>query len=178
MSDKEIDFSRIKPELLTKENYSPSFNCTNGDTMGLNVFYHSEALDYQRVRLGITYVFLYEGKALGFVTVSMSKISRELLEEEDQLGFRQRDYPAMLIGRLAVDNNWRKRGIGTMICKWCIGFAIEMSNRIGCRYVVLQTDDDHAGWYQGEKRGFKIMDISEKRNGTKDYWLFKKIEIF
>ena len=146
--------------------------------MGLSDFYHREALDYQKERLGTTYVFLYENVTLGFVTLSMNKIDRDLiLEKKDRLPLRQRQYPAALIGRLAIDNKWRDMGVGTYICKWTIGRCIWLSQYIGCCYVLLQTDSFHKAWYQREELKFKLFDVTLNKKSEIDYWLYHKFDI-
>jgi predicted N-acetyltransferase YhbS len=177
MSKRDIDFSKIEPKILTEEIYDSTFNCNKEDTMGLNDFYHREALDYQKERLGRTFVFIYEGNTVGFVTLSMNRIERLLIRErEDRIPLAQSQYPATLIGRLAVCNHLRNMGIGTHICKWAIGHSIELSHKyIACRYVILQTDEKYKDWYE-KKLGFKLYQVALNRKGEIDYWLYRKLE--
>lgn len=175
MSIEDIKFSELIILPYSRENYDETFDCTDGDTMGLNEFYHDEALDYQDERLGITYVFNYDSKTVGYATIAMSKIVRDEIKRRFRLPIPQQDYPALLIGRLAVDNKWRKKYIGTNICKWCIGRAVSLSEEIGCRYVVLQTDEEHKFFY--EKCGFSLFKEEPNRKGTIDYWYLYKIDI-
>ena len=171
MPRRDIGYDEIIIEPLSRANYSHEFNCDFEDDMGLNTFYHNEALAFHKEKLGRTHVFLYEGRTIGFVTLAMESIPRKKLDEGDQLGIHTRTYPALLIGRLAVDNGWRGSGVGTWILKWCLGFAVDISERVGCRYVVLQTNKRREGWYRRDSLGFKILYIDKE-----DYWLFKKID--
>jgi len=54
----------------------------------------------------------------------------------------------MLIGQLGVDNNYRGIDIGSTMCGWCIGKAIEFSKVIGCRYVSVLTNEKVAEFYK------------------------------
>ena len=175
MLSQPIDFNKIINELFTKENYDPSFTCDDGDEMGLNEFYHKEAFEYQDERLGITHQFRYFGRVVGFVTLAMSTIERTKIPEEDQLSLRQKVYPALLIGRLASHNDCRRKGVGSYICRWCIGFAVEISQKVGCRYVVLETIEKRVGWYQG--LGLKILERVRHKEKPDTFWMYQKIDI-
>jgi len=170
-----IDFEKISNEVLTRETYDPSFICDCDDEMGLNEFYHKEACEYQDERLGITHQFRYIGRVIGFVTLAMSSIERVKIPEEDQLALRQKVYPALLIGRLASHNDCRGKGLGTYLCKWCIGFAVEASSRVGCRYVALETIEKRVEWYK--RRGFKILEKMRHSGKPDTNWMYKKIDI-
>lgn len=113
---------------------------------------------------------------LGYCTISMNKIDRDyIVEKSDRVPIRLIEYPTALIGRLAVDNRQRKKGIGSFICKWAIGYCVSLSEKIGCRYIVLQTDEAHRGWYE-EKLGFKVFNVKLNRHGNIDYWLYHKLD--
>lgn len=172
-----INIADIKNELLTKENYDPFFDCSFNDDMGLNEFYHTEALEFQRERLGITYQFSYYKKTIGFVTLAMYSIQREKIPDDDQLPIRIRHYPPLLLGRLASDNRFRGQGVGTFLLKWSIGAAVTFSRNIGCRYLILQTNEERTNWYQDSKRGMKPLEVIKRRNRPDDWWFFKRLDI-
>jgi len=113
------------------------------DTLGLNEFIHKEAMQYQKESRGITYLFYINDVAIGYVTVAMHAIE----VKETRLGIvtRKKHYPALLLGRLGVHNDYRGRNVGYSICLWTIGLAKELSKKIGCRFVVLLTEQ--ALWY-------------------------------
>jgi GNAT superfamily N-acetyltransferase len=171
------NFDSIKQELLSEENYDRSFDCSDEDEMGLNEFYHEEALEFHNERLGRTFIFQYQEKTIGFVTLAMTNIQREKLSDEQQFDIRLKHYPALLIGRLASHNDCRKQGIGTYLLKWSIGAAIKISEIVGCRYIVLQTRESKAYWYCGKGRDMNLLEIIEKKNGLDDWWFYKKINL-
>jgi GNAT superfamily N-acetyltransferase len=57
-------------------------------------------------------------------------------------------YPALLIGQMGVDKNYRGRKIGDAICKHCIGLARKFNERVACACITLQTTEDKASYYQ------------------------------
>jgi len=153
-----VDFYKIWFKKLESTDDLASFNCDDGDDSGCNEFIHKadEAKQYQKERHGITYLFYYE------------EISAKRLEEPENI--RLRFYPCLLIGRLAVDNMWRRKGIGSYLADWATGLAMELSEEIGCRYVVLEAKESKVKFYNdcGFQKGASIL-------GDKLVWLYKKV---
>jgi predicted N-acetyltransferase YhbS len=71
-------------------------------------------------------------------------------------------YPALLLGRVAVDNDFRKRDIGRCMCMWAVGLARKLSRQLGCRFVVLSTKDESRITFY-KKCGFQICPESKKK---------------
>jgi len=144
----EIDFQKINVRKLEEGDNLSCFNCTQEDEMGLDEFIHKEALYYRQSRLGITYLFFYEKKKVGFITLSMGDIRAEQIEKGKKMPVNIKTYPALYVGRLAVDNQYRKRKIGRFITQWCIGFALNISEQVGCRYITLHTTKPRIPFYE------------------------------
>ena len=130
-----------------------------------------EAKQNQKERHGITYLFFYEETMVGYVTLAMSSISAERLEQGTE-DVHLRFYPCLLIGRLAVHNGWRHKDIGTYITEWATGLALELSGQIGCRYIVLEAKDSKVKFYNniGFEKGALLT-------GDRLVWLYKKVAI-
>lgn len=167
-----IDFYKIWFRRLEQTDDLASFNCDADDDSGCNDFIHKldEAKQYQKERHGITYLFYYDETLIGYVTLAMSSISAQRLEEAETV--RLRFYPCLLIGRLAVDNSWRRKGIGSYLAEWATGLAMELSEIIGCRYVVLEAKESKVTFYSGcgFRKGASLL-------GDRLVWLYKKIAI-
>ena len=91
----EIDFRRIAVRKLEEEDDLSRFDCSKDDHMGLNEFIHEEALDFKQNRLSITYLFFYEGKIIGFVTLSMADIRAEQIEEDQRIPVNIKTFPGL-----------------------------------------------------------------------------------
>jgi predicted GNAT family N-acyltransferase len=168
-----IDFNKVSFRKLQSTDDLTAFNCTNGDDSGCNDFIHrpEEAKQYQKERLGITYLFFYEETMIGYITLAMSSIHALRLEEHEEniaLPF----YPCLFIGRLAVNNDLREKDIGTYLANWATGLALEMSEEIGCRYVVLESKESKIQFYSkiGFKKGASLFT-------DKCVWFYKKIAV-
>jgi hypothetical protein len=71
--------------------------------------------------------------------------------------------PGMLLGQMARDKNYKGRGIGKIMTSWVVREAINISKRIGCRLIILQSEEDKVKTY--ENYGFlKIPDSKRKKN--------------
>ena len=47
-------------------------------------FIQKEALDFQKERLGTTYIFMHAKELIGFATLSMADLKREKMEAKDR----------------------------------------------------------------------------------------------
>jgi len=61
--------------------------------------------------------------------------------------------PVVIIGRLAVDQGWRKQGIGGGLLKDAIQRAMQVSRMVGVRGILVHALDDDAVAFYG-KYGF------------------------
>ena len=138
-----------------------NFDCSNEEEdLGLNELIHTEALQYQRDCMGITYVFLNRNMPLGFVTIAMYAI--EVKETRLRIVTSEKRYPALLLGRLGVDNNYRRQDIGCCMIQWVVAFAQEQTKKMGCRFVVVLTRQSKVDFYK--KCGFEVCPKYEKKN--------------
>lgn len=163
---------QLKFEKLDTQDLS-SFDCRdNGnDEQGLQEFIEKEALNYQQENLGVTYLILLNERVVAFLTVAMTSIFVERMNKEEKVaGVPFDSYPALLLGRLAVDNRFRHKQLGTKACSWCLGLARDLSKRLGCKYVVLHARSAVVPFYI---RNFFILSEAEKEKPTK--LLYRKV---
>ena len=166
------EVEQLKFEKLDRQDLS-SFDCRDDgkDEQGLQEFIEKEALNYQQENLGVTYLILLNEKVVAFLTVAMTSIFVERMKEEEKLaGVPFENYPALLLGRLGVDNRFRHKQLGTKACSWCLGLARDLSKRIGCKYVVLHARDAVVPFYICN---FFILSEAEKEKPTK--LLYRKV---
>jgi GNAT superfamily N-acetyltransferase len=148
-SPPKFDLSKLRFEKLSRESNTSRLDCTDedgADPFGLQIFIRDEALTYQEERLGVTYLVFHESDLAGFVSVSMTCLGLADLGEGEKVEGVRVPSPALLLGRLAVDKKSRGKGIGTSLCKFAIGLAVEISGAIGCRYVALHTLPDRVSF--------------------------------
>jgi GNAT superfamily N-acetyltransferase len=177
MSSTGLDSGKIWNRKLELSDNLSDFNCDQEDELDCNGFIHKEdeAKLFQKERQGITYLFFYENTMLGYVTLAMSSIESRRMEGKFKKHVSLKFYPSLLIGRLAVDNNLRKKGIGKYMCDWCVGLAVDMSEHVGCRYVILETSKGKKVEFY-EKCGFqKGKELEDKKE--KSVWMYQRIAL-
>jgi ribosomal protein S18 acetylase RimI-like enzyme len=98
----------------------------------------------------------WKGTLVGFVTLTTDTIGYNLVEQCDGIdGYAYQKYPAIKIARLAVDDRYKRRGIGENLLLWAVGKAYEISNQIGCRYITVDAKRESINFYT--KYEFKII---------------------
>jgi hypothetical protein len=169
-SNSDIEPTDLTYEILTDEHNLSAFDCSIEDEMGLNEFIHKEALQFQREKMGITYLFFYQGTIVGFATIAMSQM--EIKETEIQLPFKTtiKDYPALMIGRLATGNNYRDRHVGKSICLWCLSLSRRLSREVGCKLIIILTNQQKCEFYTS--CSFEMVPKFEKKSKK---WLYLQV---
>jgi hypothetical protein len=92
------DIRGITPKILDANDETADFYCGE---QGIDEFIRKEALEFQKERLGVTYLFKREGEMVGFVTLSMADLKRAKMDIEDRLAVGIENYPALLIGAVS-----------------------------------------------------------------------------
>ena len=109
----------------------------------------SEFTEYYRMQsrydlqegLAITYLLKIDGKVVGYVSIAMAHLRKESTEQtrgKETAG----NVPALLISHLSTHKEHTRKGIGTILIDEVLRIAIEYSQYIGCRYLMLNPIDD------------------------------------
>ena len=123
---------KIKPEELRidklESKYRELLNNFTTSTKELKDFLIQDALNNQNQRLSVTFLWFYGNSLVGYVTLLTDKINlegnlKEFFREND---IHYKSLPALKIGRLCVDENFLRRGIGKLM----VMFSIQKSNEI------------------------------------------------
>ena len=123
------------------------------DPLEIHKFYYEDLKRYQESKLSTVRFIKNKDAIVGYFTVSMNAIELDKLDKDEKVkGTTPKKYPAMLIGRMGIDKKYRYKGLGSEICIFCRGLAIETSQKVACRYVILHTTEDKVPFY--EKSGF------------------------
>ncbi len=148
------------------------FTEENGkDPMNIQEFYNKELKKYEKNNLSKIRLLKKDGEFVGYFAVSMNGIELEKLSGDEKVkGTTPRRYPAILIGRMGVNKGQRGNGVGRFICDFCRGLAIEMSDKVACRYLILQTTKEKIPFY--EKCHF-VKSSKKPSNGL--YWMYGRI---
>lgn len=134
------------------EAFCDPFDCGNED---LNDFFQNDALNYQSELLGKTYCFTLDENPEIIVcafTISNDSIKTFLLPNARKKKVikdiprqkQMKSYPAVLIGRLGVNNNFRsvvgeKDRVGKQLMDFIKSWFIDGANKTGCRFIVVDS---------------------------------------
>ena len=77
---------------------------------------------------------------------------------------RRRSYPAVKVGRLAVNEEYSGQGLGTFILD-NIKYAFSNVKRLGCRFITVDALKTAVSFY--ERNGFQCITESDKDDETR-----------
>ncbi len=82
-----------------------------------------------------------------------------------QLPWEKRDliYPAVLIGRLGVNNLFKKKHVGSELLDYIKQWFVDPDNKTGCRYLVVDAFNQPVPLAFYEANGFRFMFSLEQR---------------
>jgi GNAT superfamily N-acetyltransferase len=126
-----------------------AFDCGHSD---LNDFIKNDWPRQAEQRLSYTKLALYQNNLVGYITLLSDSI---ILHESERRWFIEREFrvshvPALKIGRLGTDNQYKGQGVGTALMKYAVGVAFRMNEMgVGCRFLTLDSDKGAMSFYEG-----------------------------
>lgn len=104
-----------------------------------------------------------EGEVVAYASIAMTAIDRSAAPSE--LAKRAPDpVPALLVGRLAVDQRHAGLGVGTALVAHVLATAIDLNEKAACRAVVVTAINARArAWW--ERLGFHPFDPGDPTGG-------------
>jgi len=144
----------------------------------LNSFLFKKAIPYQAELLSTTTIILEKNRAIGYYSLLTDnlKISKTQFESnpsfkkkiKELVSFEKRfvtTFPAIKIGRLGIDKQYKGKGLGKLIVNSIIIDAIKINNQIGCKFITVDAYQTSTQFY--EKLGFKYLTTSEEKINTR-----------
>ena len=147
---------------LAKEHDRPSFTCGNAV---LDRYFHQQVSQDLKAKVCTCFVLCEEGSPLvkGYYTLSGASIPRELIPADLQKKLpRYPELPVTLLGRLAIDENFRRKGFGELLLLDALKKSYEVSQTsVGSMAVIVDPIDEAAKQFYA-KYGFIELPDSEK----------------
>ena len=156
-------FEKLRREVIE---CSGNFSCTiNQD---IESFFKQDFQNYSNHLLGKSYCFVHnidKPEVVAAFTVSNSSIALKQIpkRKRNQLNRsipnvkRKSQYPAVLIGQLAVFDKFRNMHLGSEILNFIKYWFIEESNKTGCRYLIVDAVNNHKVIDFYKNNGFELM---------------------
>lgn len=147
--------------------YCDTFSCSDVD---LDDFFENVAPFYDTELLGKTYAWVSVDNPrhiLGMITLANDSIKLKLISSS-ALNRLQRsvinkkrgiNFPAVLIGRLGVSDEFRGKGynIGSQIIDFVKNWFRSSDNKTGCRFIVVDAYNNERTIHFYQKNGFKLL---------------------
>lgn len=153
---------RILP-YTQRHDISRDISCFESTSLELNEFLKEDALKNQMELISKTYFCYHSDKLIGYITFATDILKAEEMRKEEHIeGVPYKEYPAIKIARLAVDKEYEGRGVGTFLLKVAVGKAYDISERVGCRFITVDSKQESIGFYQ-KSGGFKLVKGCEKK---------------
>lgn len=159
---------------LDDENDVASFICGDRD---LDDFFTNDCFEYAKQLLGKSYCYKLDvdpSKVVCAFTLANAGVRvddlpnarKKKIEADIPHVKTLKDYPAVLIGRLAVSREFRSKHIGSDVLEYIKYWFVDPNNKTGCRFVIVDAYNkaDTIKFY--EHNGFKTVfstEIQEKQ---------------
>lgn len=148
----------------------PNFSCGDEE---LDNFFHRDADLYSKELLGKTYCWITNEKPhqiVALFTLANDSIKtfyldnkiRNRLNRTINNNKRGRSYPAVLIGRLGINEYFQGKSIGSQVLHFIKDWFRHTSNKTGCRFIVVDAYNNGRTTKFYEKNNFRYLYNNEK----------------
>lgn len=152
-------------DLFPYINLLESFNCGK---QTYDKYIVEEAIDDHTDNIGKVWLFHHDKdkKLAGYVSLAMSQIHKN--QEISLSGLTSHSYiPGLLLGQMARDLKYKGKGLGAIMMDWVKNQAQELRQKIGCRLIILKSEDDKIKDYL--RYGFVLIPESRKQKNMMFY---------
>ncbi len=125
-------------------------------TSDLNAFLKEDAFKNQEALISKTYLCYHFDQLVGYITLTTDIIKKEEVQGEERIDVPYKEYPAIKIARLAVDNKYERKGVGRFLLLVAAGKALKISDEVGCRFITVDSKKDSIGFYE-KRGGFELV---------------------
>jgi GNAT superfamily N-acetyltransferase len=165
---------------LTSEHIIKPFNCGDSD---LNTFLYQEAKDYLKCLMYVTYILETPDKTIAFYCVSndllrlsmashrefKSKLRKNASANVRYTLFEWNEFPAVKIGRFAVDEDYQGQKIGTSLLDAII-YSFTTNNKTGCTFITVNAINNKRTTKFYIKNGFTFLTQSDTNKESRQMY--------
>ena len=138
------------PEHIQQIHDINSFDCGEAS---LNNWLKERALENEKLGSSRTYVVCYEKKVVGYYCLSTGQVTHT--EAPGKIKRNMPDpIPVVIVGRLAVDINHQRKGIGMGLIKDAVMRTLQASEILGVRAILVHALDEKVRKFYVERCGF------------------------
>src|SRR5581483_2193443 len=127
----------------------------------LTIFLQRDAKKHNSMNVAKTYVGLDGQRVIGYISISCSQIALEAPLAQELAGYPY-EFPAVKIGKLAVDHRHRKLGLGGQLVDFAVAIVKnEIEPKVSCRFIIVDAHKLAVEFYQ--KKGFTLLDTEKNK---------------
>lgn len=166
----QCDFMELTEEVLQQ---CKGFTCKDED---ITEFFTQDYADYAYQLLGKSYCFVKPdtSEIVCAFTVANSSVKvdslpsnlRNKLNRKIPNAKRRPQYPAVLVGQLAVSDLFSGHHVGDELLDFIKSWFIDSLNKTGCRYVIVDAVNHPKVFEYYQRNGFKFLFSSDEEEWT------------
>ena len=166
----QCDFMELTEEVLQQ---CKGFTCKDED---ITEFFTQDYADYAYQLLGKSYCFVKPdtSERVCAFTVANSSVKvdslpsnlRNKLNRKISNAKRRPQYPAVLVGQLAVSDLFSGHHVGDELLDFIKSWFIDPLNKTGCRYVIVDAVNHQKVFEYYQRNGFKFLFSSDEEEWT------------
>lgn len=174
----EEELSRFYLFSLEENSTIKPFDCDDND---LNEFLFEKAKLYKREFLATTFIIENENQTIAFYSIfndslkvedegfaNKSALKRFLKNIVPHPKRHLKSFPALKIGRLGIDKNFKGRGLGKMIVHNIINEALELNEKQGCKLITVDAYNQSLKFY--ERLNFEYLTENDLYDETRQMY--------
>ncbi len=109
-------------------------------------FLKEDALNQMKEGINKTYLWMSRSqkKIIGYVTICCDAINIDRIQKDEMIrrGISYKSLPALKIGRMGVNQEFRHRGIGTKMLTFVIKRALTLHKIAACKFITVDAKND------------------------------------
>lgn len=152
----------LKIELLNKRHIKSDFSCGHAS---LDNYIQTQAKQDVNRDLSACYVLndVNEKRVIGYYTLSSNSIKKDEFPEslKRKLPPSYGNIPTVLLGRLAVDTKYKKKGYGELLLLDAFKTCVDLSKSLGILAIIVDPIDENAIKFY-ESYGFILIPSNNK----------------
>jgi len=152
----------LRIELLNKSHIKSEFNCGHSS---LDHYIKTQAKQDVNRDLSACYVLndVHDKRVIGYYTLSSNAVLKDdfPITLQKKLPPAYTNIPTALLGRLAIDNQFKKKGFGELLLLDALKRCVELSKKLGILAVIVDPIDENAIAFY-ESYGFILIPSNGK----------------
>jgi GNAT superfamily N-acetyltransferase len=159
-----IDAHPIKP-----------FDCEDSD---LNEFLFEKAKDFKKEFLATTFLIESESRTVAYYSIFHDSLSIEEQDFASKSSFKKflknmvshpkrhlKSFPALKIGRLGIDKEYKGKGLGKKIVSYIISETLNLNDKQACKLITVDAYRESIGFYRN--MGFEFLTSKDEGEETR-----------